>query len=69
MDDSIAEAQRWLAADLLGAQRALSRAAIVMPADVPTHVEVLTDILDDEHRWTLDWRVTVARAILAARNA
>lgn len=63
----IVEARSWLAADLLTAQRILTDAE--MPSDVPTHVEVLTDILDDELRYTLDWRLTVAYAILAARNA
>ncbi len=66
MKDSIAAARGWLTADLLGAQRTLARA--VMPADVPTHVEVLTDILDDQTK-TLEWRTTVALAVLAARDA
>lgn len=66
MTETIAEARAWIAGDLLAAQRVL--AAADLPREVPAHVEVLTDILDDR-RHTLDWKLTVAAAILAARDA
>ncbi len=66
--DPIDEALRWLRQDLLAAQRVLASARL--PAEVPYHVEVVEDILSDpEQRSTTEWKVTVAEALLAARDA
>lgn len=63
----IDEALGWLRQDLLEAQRVLSVAHL--PAEVPYHVEVVEDILSDpEQRLTSAWKVTVAVAVLAARD-
>ncbi|WP_280376540.1 FkbM family methyltransferase [Nocardia wallacei] len=65
-DGRISEALGWLRADPLTAQRALNTAEL--PADVPRHIEVLDDILRDDHKWTIQWRTTVANAVLTARD-
>ncbi|NNH73714.1 hypothetical protein HLB23_28325 [Nocardia uniformis] len=68
MSDPIGEALGWLHQDLLAAQLVLAAAGL--PAEVPYHVEVIEDILSDhEQRWSGEWKLTVARAVLAARDA
>ncbi|MFD4433191.1 FkbM family methyltransferase [Nocardia sp. NPDC058497] len=64
--DLIADALAWVRSDMLGAQKALNEDELA--GGVPAHVEVVEDILADEHRWTFAWRREVAARVVAARD-